>query len=135
MATLLVSCGVIIKSVIINFVFKEQSHDVAYKIRDACKHIKLPNFQISIDAGKKQVNVYSPFTAIPHPSWKQRQASQHFIYTSIILLLLPILTIYRYLWFQLMSKKSIIVRHWVPSAFKFLYWLDGQKQSSKVDLK
>ena len=85
MATLLVSFGVIIKSVmvIINYVFKEQSHDVAnldYKIRSTCKHIKLPNYQISIDAGNKQVNVYSPFTANPHPSWKQREASQQFIY-------------------------------------------------------
>jgi hypothetical protein len=57
------------------------------KVRTACKRVKLPNFVVGLPAGSMTVNVYTPFTALPHASWQATMVS----YFSIGLMLSDLL--------------------------------------------
>lgn len=44
-------------------------------VRAGCKRVKLPNFLVALPSGSKTLNMYTPFMAKPHPSWKTTVSS------------------------------------------------------------
>jgi hypothetical protein len=41
-----------------------------HKVRDGYNRSKLRNYVVALPSGSKTINVYTPFTAQPHPLWQ-----------------------------------------------------------------
>ncbi len=46
-----------------------------HNVRAGYQRLKLPNYLVALPSGSKTVNVYTPFTAQPHPSWPTKGVS------------------------------------------------------------
>jgi len=46
------------------------------QVRAGYQRIKLSNYLVTLSSGSKPINMYTPFTAQPHPSWPMISVSE-----------------------------------------------------------